>query len=62
MLEIELVVNRAALTALLEGHQLMLRVEDTDITLRVTDDVVKEYQQHLQLTLLHRVPVGGLPH
>ena len=62
MLELELVINQAALAALLEGHTLLLTIEDGEVTLRASDDVVKNYQQHLQLTLLRMLPVGGMPH
>lgn len=61
MLDLRLQLNQAALQALLDGHELSLTIEEVEVTLRASDEVVENYRQQLQLSLLRMLPVGSLP-
>lgn len=61
MLDLRLQLNQAAFQALLDGHELSLTIEDVEVTLRASDEVVETYREQLQLSLLRMLPVGSLP-
>lgn len=62
MIELALEVNRAALNHMLEGHELEMTIEGVHIVLRVSDEVVESYRQHVQLVLLQMLPMGEPKH
>lgn len=62
MHELFIRLNLAALTAMSEGHELVLDCDGTRVCIRCDDEAVEAFQDAVQKSLLHMLPTTGSVH